>query len=104
MIEHPWTRETRDLGPPLEWRFSFELEASPEELWPILIDTDRLDRAMEGYGFSRAVGQAPERVQHLVICGICDDGSSAKDDRWYEYAAAAAAGLARHFLAARPLG
>ncbi|XXX77484.1 DUF5939 domain-containing protein [Sorangium sp. So ce134] len=47
MIEHPWTRETRDLGPPLEWRFSFELEASPEELWPILVDTDRLDRAMK---------------------------------------------------------
>ncbi|WP_437813912.1 DUF5939 domain-containing protein [Sorangium sp. So ce1078] len=46
MIEHPWTRETRDLGPPIAWRFSFELDASPEELWPILIDTDRLDRAM----------------------------------------------------------
>lgn len=46
MIEHPWTRETLDLGPLIAWRFSFELEASPEELWPILIDTDRLDRAM----------------------------------------------------------
>ncbi|WP_437756354.1 DUF5939 domain-containing protein [Sorangium sp. So ce1389] len=46
MNEHPWTCETRDLGPPMEWRFSFDLQASPEELWPILIDTDRLDRAM----------------------------------------------------------
>ncbi|WP_438026635.1 adenylate/guanylate cyclase domain-containing protein [Sorangium sp. So ce233] len=46
MIEHPWTRETRDLGPPVVWRFSLELTASPEELWPILVDTDRLDRAM----------------------------------------------------------
>ncbi|AUX40401.1 uncharacterized protein SOCE26_018020 [Sorangium cellulosum] len=47
MNEHPWKRETRDLGPPVAWRFSFELGASPEELWPILIDTDRLDRAMK---------------------------------------------------------
>ncbi|WP_437678931.1 adenylate/guanylate cyclase domain-containing protein [Sorangium sp. So ce131] len=46
MFDHPWTRETRDLGPPIAWRFSFDLQASAEELWPILIDTDRLDRAM----------------------------------------------------------
>jgi nucleoside phosphorylase len=60
--------------------------------------------AMEDYGFSRAIWQSAERVQHLVLRGICDDGKPAKDDRWHAYAAAAAAGLARHFLSDRPLG
>lgn len=58
---------------------------------------------MEGYGFSRAVWQSFERVRHLVIRGICDDGSPTKDDRWHGYAASAAAAFARHFVLDRPL-
>ncbi|WP_437302250.1 phosphorylase family protein [Sorangium sp. So ce388] len=58
--------------------------------------------AMEEYGFSRAIWQSPVRVQHLVIRGICDDGSPAKNDDWHKYAATAAAGFARHFLLDRP--
>ena len=58
---------------------------------------------MEGYGFSKAVWQSFDRVRHLVIRGICDDGSPAKDDRWHEYAAGAAAAFAAHFLLDRPL-
>ena len=59
--------------------------------------------AMEEYGFSRAIWQSIERVQHLVIRGICDDGSPAKSDQWHSYAAATAAAFARHFLLERPL-
>ncbi|KYF79940.1 hypothetical protein BE11_41915 [Sorangium cellulosum] len=58
---------------------------------------------MEGYGFSRAVWQSFERVRHLDIRGVCDDGSPTKDDDWHEYAAAAAAGFAKHFLMDGPL-
>ncbi|XXT16682.1 hypothetical protein WME94_41275 [Sorangium sp. So ce429] len=58
---------------------------------------------MEGYGFSRTVWQSFERVRHLDIRGICDDGSEKKDDRWHRYAAAAAASFARHFLLDRPV-
>lgn len=59
--------------------------------------------AMEEYGFSRAIWQSTERVQHLVVRGICDDGSVAKDDRWHGYAAGAAAAFAKHFLLDGPL-
>ena len=59
--------------------------------------------AMEEYGFSRAIWQSTERVQHLVVRGICDDGSVAKDDRWQRYAAAAAAAYSKHFLLDGPL-
>ena len=58
---------------------------------------------MESYGFSRAVWQSFERVRHLNIRGICDNGSEAKDDKWHKYAAAAAAAFTRHFLLDRPL-
>lgn len=58
---------------------------------------------MEGWGFSRAVWQSFEQVRHLDIRGICDDASEKKDDRWHQYAAAAAAAFARHFLLDRPL-
>lgn len=58
---------------------------------------------MEGWGFSKAIWQAHERVRHIDIRGICDDGSSAKDDRWHAYAAAAAASVTRQFLADRPI-
>lgn len=58
---------------------------------------------MEGYGFSRAAWQSFKNVRHLVIRGICDDGSSAKDDKWHDYAASAVAAFARHFIFDRPL-
>ncbi len=58
---------------------------------------------MEGYGFSRAVWQSFEHVKHLDIRVICDDGSPRKDDKWHAYAAAAAAGFAKHFLLDQPL-
>jgi nucleoside phosphorylase len=58
---------------------------------------------MEGYGFSKAVWQSFDRVRHLLIRGICDDGTSKKNDDWHAYAAASAAGLAKHFLMDRPL-
>ena len=58
---------------------------------------------MEGYGFSKAVWQSFDRVRHLVIRSICDDGDPAKDDRWHGYAAATAAAYAKHFLFDRPL-
>lgn len=54
--------------------------------------------AMEDYGFSRAIWQNAERVQHLVIRGICDDGSVAKDDKWHKYAAVSASAFAKHLL------
>ncbi len=59
--------------------------------------------AMEDYGFSQAIAQSADRVRHLVIRGICDDATSAKDDRWHPYAAAAAAAFAKHFLLDRPI-
>jgi len=58
---------------------------------------------MEGYGFSRALWLNPGRIRHLVIRGISDDGSEHKRDDWHHYAAASAAGFARHFLLDRPL-
>lgn len=58
---------------------------------------------MEGYGFSKAVWQHFEPVRHLVIRGICDDGSASKDDKWHEYAAASAADFMRFFLLDVPL-
>jgi nucleoside phosphorylase len=58
---------------------------------------------MEGYGFSKAVWQSFDRVRHLVIRGICDDGSAAKDDHWQRYAAGAAAGIVKHFLLDKPI-
>ncbi|WP_437541263.1 hypothetical protein WME97_26575 [Sorangium sp. So ce367] len=58
---------------------------------------------MEGYGFSRAVWQSFERVRHLDIRAICDDASRSKGDGWHKYAAAAAAGFAKHLLLDRPL-
>lgn len=59
--------------------------------------------AMEEYGFSRAIWQSTDRVQHLVLRGICDDGSPAKNDQWHMYAAHAAAAFAKYFLFDRPL-
>lgn len=67
------------------------------------VDRKILAIEMEGYGFSLAVWHSFEKVRHLDIRGICDDGSETKDDRWHEYAATAAASLAKQFLLDRPL-
>jgi nucleoside phosphorylase len=58
---------------------------------------------MEGYGFSRALWLNAERTPHLVIRGISDEGCEQKNDDWHYYAAASAAGFAKHFLLDRPL-
>lgn len=58
---------------------------------------------MESYGFSRSMWQSSERIRHLNIRGICDDGSPAKSDRWHRYAAASAAAFAKHFLLDKPI-
>lgn len=58
---------------------------------------------MEGYGFSAAVWQSFQQVRHIVIRCICDLADSSKNDEWHAYAAAAAAGFAKHFLFDRPL-
>lgn len=46
MLDDLWTFETANLGAPVRWRFAFEVRASPREIWPSLIDTTRLNRAM----------------------------------------------------------
>lgn len=43
---NPWTSETATLGAPVLWSFDFTLHASPADLWPILLDTTRINRAM----------------------------------------------------------
>jgi nucleoside phosphorylase len=58
---------------------------------------------MEGYGLSVAAWQSFDRIRHLVIRAICDRADSKKTAKWHDYAAAAAAGFARHFLRDRPL-
>lgn len=58
---------------------------------------------MEGFGFSHAAWHHPGRIPHLVIRGISDDGSERKSDVWHSYAAAAAAGFAKHFMQDQPV-
>ncbi|MEP7121317.1 MAG: DUF5939 domain-containing protein [Byssovorax sp.] len=43
---NPWTSETAKLGAPVLWRFGFVAQASSQELWGILLDTTRINRAM----------------------------------------------------------
>ena len=40
---NPWTSETATLGAPVLWSFDFVLHASPQDLWPILLDTTRIN-------------------------------------------------------------
>lgn len=58
---------------------------------------------MEGYGFSHAMWIRSAHIRHLVIRGISDDASKRKNDDWHSYAAATAAGFAKHFLLDRPI-
>ena len=42
---HPWPR-AHAAEPRLEWLWHFEVKLSVEQLWPILVDTSRMNRAM----------------------------------------------------------
>ncbi|MBT8496313.1 MAG: adenylate/guanylate cyclase domain-containing protein, partial [Deltaproteobacteria bacterium] len=42
----PWPEDLADKGKPMHWLWTFELEASPEQLWPLVSDTSRLNRSM----------------------------------------------------------
>ncbi|MEZ4453551.1 MAG: DUF5939 domain-containing protein [Nannocystaceae bacterium] len=43
---HPWTDALRAGGTPLEWFWIYELEAPLDDLWRLLIDSSRLNRAL----------------------------------------------------------
>lgn len=42
-----WRETELSLGRPLEWLWHCRLEAPPERLWPILVDTSKLNRALK---------------------------------------------------------
>ncbi len=58
---------------------------------------------MEGYGVISAAWQSFDQVRCLVIRALCDYADSNKHDQWHPYAAAVAAGFAKHFLMDEPL-
>jgi nucleoside phosphorylase/tetratricopeptide (TPR) repeat protein len=58
---------------------------------------------MEGYGFSAGVFHSSPQRHHLVMKAICDRADRNKGEDWQPYAAAVAAGYAKHFLLDRPL-
>lgn len=58
---HPWPRELADKGRPLEFFWTFDIDASPSELWPFLSDTTRLNRAM---GVTRMDFEEKDGVLH----------------------------------------
>jgi hypothetical protein len=45
LAAHPWPVE-HAAAPRLEWLWNFELPLSREQLWPLLADTSRLNRAL----------------------------------------------------------
>ena len=44
--QYPWPKRFRERGKPLEWLWEFDLSVAAEKLWPHLIDTSRLNRAL----------------------------------------------------------
>lgn len=52
-----WSSETATLGAPVLWSFAFVLHASPQDLWRVLLDTTRINRAM-GLGAIEYVEEA----------------------------------------------
>jgi nucleoside phosphorylase len=58
---------------------------------------------MEAFGVAAAASRSDFLVRQLAIRGICDKADQKKDDRWQDYAAAAAASFVRHYLLERPL-
>jgi class 3 adenylate cyclase len=43
---HPWEREPDSVDRPLEWLWSFDLAANAADLWDLMIDTSRFNRAL----------------------------------------------------------
>ncbi|MFO0725942.1 MAG: DUF5939 domain-containing protein [Myxococcota bacterium] len=72
---HPWPSAWLSKGKPLDFLWRFTIEALPEEIWPLISDTSRLNRAMgvskmhfverEGvlYGSARNGGMLQEWVE-----------------------------------------
>ncbi|HMR76373.1 MAG TPA: DUF5939 domain-containing protein [Polyangiaceae bacterium] len=46
LTKHPWPAEDKALGARIEGLWSFELGATPAEVWPFVSDTSRFNRAM----------------------------------------------------------
>lgn len=46
LARHPWPDTALRLGRPLDCLWHFELAASPDELWPFVSDTSRMNQAM----------------------------------------------------------
>jgi class 3 adenylate cyclase len=44
--DHPWVKRAPPQGEPLDWRWRFGVSAPVDELWSILINSSRLNRAM----------------------------------------------------------
>jgi class 3 adenylate cyclase len=58
---HPWDPGVLDQGRPLEWLFHYDLECQPDEVWKILADTSRFNRAL---GLSRMQFAEKDGVLH----------------------------------------
>ncbi|HTM20095.1 MAG TPA: DUF5939 domain-containing protein, partial [Kofleriaceae bacterium] len=58
---HPWDPDHLAQGRPLEWLWHFDVAAQPDEVWRILIDTSRFNRAM---GLSRMQFEERDGVLH----------------------------------------
>jgi class 3 adenylate cyclase len=43
---HPWPDELRSRGEPMDFLWCIELSAPPEQVWPFVIETSRLNRAL----------------------------------------------------------
>jgi hypothetical protein len=43
---HPWPSRYGDATPGIEYLWHFELAAAPEDVWPIVADTSRINRAL----------------------------------------------------------
>lgn len=68
--QYPWEKEYHALDtPPVEWFWSFESSLSPEEIWPLISDTSRLNRAL---GLSQMKFEEKEGILHgeAVSLGI----------------------------------
>jgi len=60
---HPWPAEMREQGAPLEWLWSFDVEAPIDALWRHVSDTSRFNRAL---GLGRMHLEEKDGVLHGV--------------------------------------
>lgn len=69
LAEHPWPARKLERGAPVERVFTFELDASVDELWPYLSDTSRFNRAMglSRMEFTEVDGQLRGRTRRAGI-------------------------------------